>query len=76
MVDKAIKVMKNELECVKKADKCDRHCEDCPLVMEAEDIIEVYKWIIKILEDKKQLQLANRFSEEALINWYKKKYGW
>ena len=50
MVDKAIEVMKNELECVKKADKCDRHCEDCPLVMEAEDIIEVYEWIINKLE--------------------------
>ena len=54
MIDKALEVMKNELMCVEAADKCDRHCEDCPLVMEAEDIIEAYKWIIKLLEDKKR----------------------
>lgn len=68
--------MKNELECVKRADECDRHCEDCPLVMDAEDVIEVYEWIIKGLEKKKLLQLIDRPVEDALINWYKERYGW
>ena len=49
-IDKAILIMRNELECVKSADECDRHCEDCPLAMEAEDIIECYEWIIDRFE--------------------------
>jgi hypothetical protein len=48
--------MKNELECVKQADKCDRHCENCPLVMETEDIIEVYEWIIASLKAARELK--------------------
>lgn len=59
-IEKAILIMRNELECIKEADKCDRHCEDCPLVMEAEDIIECYEWIIDRFE--KELNYA-----EALI---------
>lgn len=51
-IEKAILIMRNELECVKSVDKCDRHCEDCPLAMEAEDIIECYEWVIKHLEWK------------------------
>lgn len=56
MISKAIEVMKNELECVKRADKCDRHCEDCPLMMDAEDIIEVYEWIIKKLKKRREAE--------------------
>ena len=49
-IEKVILIMRNELECVKSADECDRHCEDCPLAMEAEDIIECYEWIIDRFE--------------------------
>jgi hypothetical protein len=44
--------------------------------MDAEDVIEVYVWIIKELEEKKQLQLVDRPAEDALINWHKEKYDW
>lgn len=27
-IEKAILIMRNELECVKEVDKCDRHCEN------------------------------------------------
>ena len=49
-IEKAILIIRNELECVKAAEECDRHCEDCPLAMEAEDIIACYEWIINKLE--------------------------
>ena len=54
-IEKAILIMRNELECAKAADECDRHCEDCPLAMEAEDIIECYEWIIDQMEKQKKI---------------------
>ena len=54
-IEKAILIMRNKLECVKSADECDRHCEDCSLVMEAEDIIECYEWIIDQMEKQKKI---------------------
>lgn len=54
-IEKAILIMRNELECAKSTDECDRHCEDCPLVMEAEDIIECYEWIIDQMEKQKKI---------------------
>lgn len=59
-IEKAILIMRNELECIKEADKCDRHCEDCSLVMEAEDIIECYEWIIDQME--KQNKIINKIN--------------
>jgi hypothetical protein len=67
-IDKAILIMRNELECVKRADKCDRHCEDCPLVMKAEDIIECYKWIIDQLE--KQKRIVDELCKKPAVEYY------
>lgn len=59
MLDKAIEVMKNELECVKRAGECDRHCEDCDLLMDADEIISVYEWIIRDLKYTKAILEAD-----------------
>lgn len=76
MLDRAIEVMKIELECVKQNVKCNQSCEECNLIYKCDELVEVYEWIINELEWKKQLQLVNKPAEDALINWYKEKYGW
>ena len=75
MIDKAIKVMENELECVKRNGECNQTCEECNLIYKCDELVKVYEWVIKILKQKKQLQL-NKPAEDALINWYKEKYSW
>ena len=67
-IEKTILIMRNELECFKNADECDRHCEDCPLVMEAEDIIECYEWVIKHLEMEQEIKEGFKKAKEAVNN--------
>lgn len=53
-IKKIIKILRTEEFCVKIANAnvgiCDRKCEECPLVMNSEDIIEAYEKTIKILK--------------------------
>lgn len=51
-----LEVIENELECIKRANKCDRHCEDCPLVMDDKLLIEVYEWLITSLKVARELE--------------------
>ena len=70
MIDKAIEVMKNELECVKRNGACNQTCEECNLVYKCDELVEVYEWVIKVLEKKKQSQLINRPAEYNLLRRY------
>lgn len=49
---KVIDVIKTERECVWRAshDECVRDCVNCDLLLDAEDILEAYDKLIKILE--------------------------
>lgn len=51
-IEKIIKILRTEEFCVKiaNADICDRKCEECPLVMNSEDIIEAYEKTVEILK--------------------------
>lgn len=55
MLDRELKVLKNELECVKRMKKCDRRCEDCDLLMDVDEIIRVYTFLIRDLEYTKAI---------------------
>ena len=59
MLDRQLKVLKNELECVKRAGECDRHCENCDLLMDVDEIISVHEWIIRELEYTKAILEAD-----------------
>lgn len=49
--EEAVKIIKTELECIKRNDgtDCDRNCADCDLVMEDTDIKEALGMAIKLL---------------------------
>lgn len=45
-----IELLRNEAECVKSADACDRDCGKCSLVKPTKDILEMYETAINMLE--------------------------
>lgn len=47
-----LKVVKQELACVKRNDgvNCDRHCENCDLLLPVEEIISAYEAVIQLLQ--------------------------
>ena len=50
----AIKILKNEILCVKTANTCGRDCKNCPLVKPDVDILDAYALAIgalKFVED-------------------------
>lgn len=40
--EKVERIIRNEMACVKMANKCNRNCAECPLVMEDYEIIDAY----------------------------------
>jgi ribosomal protein L37AE/L43A len=47
-----IEILKNEMECVKRADAgCNRKCLECDLVLDSKDIIKTYENAIKLLQN-------------------------
>ena len=48
--DRIIELMQIELECVSRED-CDRHCSECDLVQDREELIDAYKKVVGILTD-------------------------
>ena len=54
-VEEAIELMKNEKECIIKADTCDRDCTKCELLRKTEDLLSVYDMAIHALEMQKKL---------------------
>lgn len=50
-IDECITILKNEKKCVTLSALCDRHCENCNLVMDPDQIIEAYNCAIHILNN-------------------------
>lgn len=53
-VSEAIAILKNEIQCVYRANACDRRCERCDLVREDKDILDAYAMAIgalRLIED-------------------------
>lgn len=71
---RAIDILSNELKCVERNDdvNCDRKCESCDLVMDADEIKDAYNFAIKILQEpedepiKNLGQLASRATANVL----------
>ena len=54
MIDKAIEVMKDELEKKKTGKKiCECFCEKCNAFYKCDELIEAYEYVISILEEEK-----------------------
>ncbi len=45
--EEVLELLKNERECVIRADKCDRDCAKCPLVRDTKRLIAMYDAVIK-----------------------------
>ena len=65
-ISAVLEVIENELECIKRANKCDRHCEDCSLVIDAKLLIEVYEWLIASLKVAKELEEQEKYREDIM----------
>ena len=70
---RAIDILSNELKCIERNDgvNCDRKCESCDLVMDADEIKDAYNFAIKILEQEDEPiknfgQLASMATANAL----------
>ena len=48
--EKAIAMLRNEIECVKSGDTYDRDCGKCPLVKESGDIIDALEYAIQAIK--------------------------
>ena len=71
MVEKILKVIKTERECVirqRDISKCDRRCSECDLCLSEEEILEVYDFLIKGYE-----MLLDKGAEEYTLRWREKK---
>ena len=38
-----------ELECITRADTCDRNCSECDLVQDTDELKAMYRWMIEKL---------------------------
>ena len=62
-----IKIIKNEKECVRRANTCDRKCYICDLVMKDEDIIKAYDEVLHILKyNSKYRKAFKRFKNKYI----------
>lgn len=50
-IKKAIKILRNEVDCVKRASTCDRNCGKCDLVLEEDEILAAYGLAIAALKE-------------------------
>lgn len=48
-------VLRREKECVERSEHCDRHCENCNLVLSSETVLCGYEEAIRILERYKEM---------------------
>ena len=55
--------MKIEKMCISKSDTCDRKCNNCVLVQDADELLDMYDFVIRRLEDEEQTY-SHRLSEE------------
>ena len=52
MLSDVIKVIQTERECIARQ-QCDRDCGKCDLVMNADEILAAYDYVLDILKEKK-----------------------
>ena len=63
-----IKILNNELECVKRANNCNRECEKCNLVLKDTEIIDAYNESIRALKNNiKYRKTFKRFKRKYLF---------
>ena len=63
-----IKILNNELECIKRASYCKRECEKCDLVLEDTKLITAYEKAIHIIKNNsKYHNSAKRFKRKYIF---------
>ena len=50
-IKRAIEVLRNETECVIRAEYCNRDCGSCPLVLPDEEILAAYALAVVALQE-------------------------
>lgn len=66
--EEAINILKNEYECVKRADSCNRNCKNCSLVMDSDGrIIRMKKELKQQVKEAYELFDDNDISTERLL---------
>lgn len=55
-IDKAIKLLIIERNCVRHADVCNRECDKCELVQDTDELLEMYDDVVKNLEKLKEYE--------------------
>jgi len=67
-IEKAIEVLKLELESIKQNGECDCSCEECGLIYKCDELVKVYEWVIKHLEMEKNIKEGFKKAKEAVDN--------
>lgn len=55
-IDEAIALVNIENECINRAENCNRKCNECDLVQDTNDLLDLYKHIPEWLEELKALR--------------------
>ena len=63
--EEAIALMRNEKNCILKADICNRDCLKCELVRKTEDLLSAYDLAIRALERTKWIPCSERLPKES-----------
>lgn len=80
-IKEVVEIIGKEKACVERGGNCNRKCDECDLVMDAEKILEAYDTTIKALEKqiptKPMLRRKKRFDGYndgwcTCCNWYVK----
>ena len=58
--EEAIELVNIENECVNRAENCNRKCNECDLVQDTNDLLDLYKHIPEWLEELKALSLEHK----------------
>ena len=61
----AINIIKNEMECVRRVNSCDRDCGKCDLVKPKEDVLDAYETAIRSMEILSMYETIN-FDEDEI----------
>lgn len=56
VIDEAIALVNIEKECVKRADNCNRKCNECDLAQDTNKLIDLYNQLAEWLEELKSLR--------------------
>ena len=56
-IDEAIALVKIENECIKRAENCNRKCNECDLVQNTDTLLDLYGKLVEWLEELKALRL-------------------